>query len=394
MVKVNSTVTDNIRSVQQIADPGAYSGSLSRVIRQGGLLKADQLTKATGKPFVPPGTVFVDEGEGVAFKVPTFPGEAGDPFEGYVPVTQPKIQEIFKEVNIPEQTVRLNKSNIADFVKDVNGKSISNYLVQPGQMKVMSLGSKSEEFKPEHIHDVVAALELPEDGITLEGQTASGGIVKVNLKGYLAFGDMDLKARYGKWGYEFYLTVAEELGIQATLALNVKEEVKIPIMGVDIGFGNSFGTIHGGLFAVVGVDGKFTLMTEARQWVTIAKAGLGGSCFFYVPVSIGPIFELGDQGFNLDADFNGEVDGYVKVGADMGLSLAGLSVVGAGVYVGIGMNCAVSGGYLDGGVYGIVQAFAELFGMRGDIVNWQPTILHIKKKNTAGYVLKFKEACA
>ena len=82
-----------------------------------------------------------------------------------------------------------------------------------------------------------------------------------------------------------------------------EEEVRIPILGVDIGFDSDIGSIAGGLFLVVGVDGKFTLEIEARQWVKLDKVGLKGKCAYYVPYTIGPLLKVGDNGFDLDSPF-------------------------------------------------------------------------------------------
>jgi hypothetical protein len=48
--------------------------------------------------------------------------------------------------------------------------------------------------------------------------------------------------------------------------------------------------------------------------MTLEKAGLKGKCILYVPVSVGPLFKMGDYGFDLDALMYGAVDGAIKVG--------------------------------------------------------------------------------
>ncbi len=393
VVKVNSEVSKSIRSVRQVESPGAAAGSVNRIIGQGGLIKADQLKAAAGSPIIKPGSVFVDLENNLAFKVPSLPSGTDDIFQDYLPVVRPELQEIIKDFNIPEQTVRLNQGNISHFVKDADGNSLDKYLKKPGQTYVMSQSTTMEPIKPTHLKDIIAEFGFPTEGVNLSGVTPSGRPVTVNVKGYLAIGDMDLDGYYKKWKYAFWFSVAEEMQLQATVAVELKEEVRIPILGMDIGFDSDIGSIAGGLFLVVGVDGKFTLQIEARQWVELKQIGLQGRCAYYVPCTIGPLFKVGDNGFDLDAHFSGAVSGYVKAGALLELSLLGFDIVGAGVFAGMGAKAAVLDDYIEADLYGIVQAYIKFLGKHKDIINWQPTILHKKQKNTAGYVLTFKEVC-
>jgi len=393
VVKVNSDVTRSIRSIQQVENPGAVSGSVDRIIGQGGLIKADQLKDSTGLSIIKPGSVFVDLENDLAFKVPALPSKEGDKFDGYVSVIRPDIQEIIKDFDIPEQTVRLNQANIAHFVKDADGNSLDKYLKKPGQTYIMSQNSTMDPIKPTHLENIIAEFRFPDSGITLNGVTPSGGTVAVNVKGYLAIGDMDLNGYYKKWKYAFWFSVAEEMQLQATVAMDMKEEVRIPILGVDVGSDSKIGSIAGGLFLVVGVDGKFTLQMESRQWVKLDKVGLKGKCAYYVPCTIGPLYKVGDNGFDLDAHFNGRMDGYVKAGALLELSIFGLDIAGAGVFAGMGARSTIAGEYIETDLYGIVQAYIKFLGKHKNLINWQPDIMHKRQVNTAGYIVNFKEVC-
>jgi len=394
VVKVNPDVSKNILSMQQVENPNPTNNqSIRNIIEQGGLYKADQLKKATGLSIIKPGSVFVDLENDLAFKVPTLPDETGGAYQGYVPVIRPEMQEIIKDFNIPAQKVRLNQSNVTHFAKDANGNSLDSYLKKPGQTYVMSHNSEMEPLKPTHLKDVIAEFSFPEAGITLNGVTPSGGMVSVNVKGYLAIGDMDVDGYYEKWKYGFWFSVAEEIQLQATVAMELHEEVRIPILGVDIGFDSDIGSIAGGLFIIVGVDGKFTLKMEARQWTKLNKVGLKGKCVFYVPCTISPLHEFGDSGFYLDSHFNGAIDGYVKGGALLELSLLGIDIIGAGVFAGMGVNLTVSGEYIEANLYGIIQAYIKFIGKQKNIINFRPNILHKRQVNSGGYIVTFKEVC-
>ena len=394
VVEVTPEVTKNIRSVRQVQDPNiTVSSSIDRIIDHGGLMKVDQLKAATGLTTIKPGSVFVDLENDLAFKVPTLPAEAEDQFQGYVPVVKPDIQDVIKEFKIPEQTVQLNKANVTHFTTDDNGNSLDKYLKKPGQTYIMSQNTTMEPIRPTHLENIIAEFYFPSEGVTLIGSTPSGGEVAINIKGYLGIGDMTLDGYYDKWDYAFYFSVAEEMQLQATLAAELKEEVRIPILGVDVGSNSKIGSIAGGLFLIVGIDGKFTLQIESRQWMKLNKVGLKGDNFFYVPCTIRPLLERGPSGFTLDSHFNGAMDGYVKGGALLELSLLGLDIVGGGVFAGMGARSTVSGEYLEADLYGLIQAYVKFLGKHKNIINWQPNILHKKQTNTAGYIVTFKEAC-
>jgi len=397
-VKVGSEVSKSIRSIDQVANgSSASSVNIGRIIGQGGLMKADALKTATGLSAIKPGTVFVDTENDLAFQVPTLPAKTDDQYNGYVPVIKPKLQEVIKDFKIPAQNVKLNTSNVTHFVNDTSGSSIDKYLKKPGQTYIMSQhtdqNTTMEPIKPTHLENIIAEFQFPGDGINLNGQTKSGGRIVVNVKGYLGIGDMALDGYYDKWDYAFYFSVAEEMQLQATMAAELNEEVRIPILGVDIGFDSDIGSIAGGLFIVVGVDGKFTLQVEARQWTKLNKVGLQGDNFFYVPTSIGPLLEFGPCGFDLDSSFNGAIDGYIKGGALLELSLLGFDIVGAGVFAGMGVASTVVGDYIETDLYGLVQAYVKFLGKTKYIVNWRPNILHKRQTNTAGYIVTFKEVC-
>ena len=393
VVKVNPDVTSSIKSAEQISNPinTQNSTSVDEIINKRGYLDVNKLKSSTGLSNIKPNTTFVDLKNNISFKVPALPAQTGDEFQNYVPVVKPEFREVLKDFKIPKQRVVLNKANISNFANDTD-----KYLKKPGQTHIMSQDTKKEPMDtigPTHLKDPLAEFYFPKD-TTVKGSTPSGGQVAVTVNGYLGIGDMALNGDYDWDGYEFYFSVAEEMQLQVTVAATLKEEIRIPILGVDIGSNSDVGSIAGGLFLVVGINGEFTLQMEARQWTTIAKAGLKGKNFLGIPYTIRPLFTLGDSGFNLDSSFNGAVDGYIKGGALLEIKLFGLDLVGAGVFAGMGASSIVDGENIETDLYGLLQAYIKFIGKHKNIVNWQPTIMHKQQRNTAGYQINYKEACA
>lgn len=373
----------------QLADNVVRVNSdLTESISRTGFLNEDKIKTATGATRVKPGTVFVDFENKASYQVASLPEKTNDQYNGYVPVVKPSFRSVFKDFKIPVQNVKLNTANISHFENDTD-----KFRKKPGQTYVMSYDSTLDPIKPTHLKDPMAEFYFPKD-TTVSGTTPSGGHVSVTVNGYLGIGDMYLNGDYSASGYEFYFSVTEEMQLQVVAAATLNEEIRIPILGVDIGFDNDVGSIAGGLFLVVGVNGQFTIKMEARQWTTINKAGLKGKNFLGIPYTIRPLFEMGDSGFNLDSRFNGAVDGYIKGGALLELSLFGLDLIGAGAFAGMGASSVVSGDYIETDLYGLLQAYVKFLGKTKHIVNWQPNIMHKRQMNTAGYQVTFKEACA
>lgn len=366
------------------------------IIRDTGYIKDSQLRMIKSDYKI--GTVLVDKKSQTAVKISSLSSDIEDAeeFTGYVAVERPEVYEIVENFKIPKQTVKLNQANIAAY-----GSGMKECIVSRNEDKIFAMaddivtdaysGSALNDLKAKHLKDPFVEFKFDNEGFT--AYTRSGGEVTVTLSGYLGIDSISVDGEYSGFdGYEFYMRTGEEIYLKAVIASSINEEVVIPILGVDVDA--EIARVYGGLFLVIGLNGQFTLVTEARQWLLIDKAGIRGGTFCYVPTSFKPLFRLGDNGFDVDASFNGAINGYIKAGPMLGLEIFGWEAAGAGALFGGGASCAVMDGYIEADVYGIANIYATLLGRRKNLLNWQPVIFHKRQPDLEGYIVSFKEACA
>ncbi len=89
-----------------------------------------------------------------------------------------------------------------------------------------------------------------------ELKASSGGQnITVKVSGGLGIGDLGLEAKYSGFdGYYFALKIAEEAYLNVDVGININQEIRISISGIDVPFG--IGRVTGGVFVVVGLDGN------------------------------------------------------------------------------------------------------------------------------------------
>ncbi|HEX3031242.1 MAG TPA: S-layer homology domain-containing protein [Bacillota bacterium] len=366
------------------------------IIRETGYVKQSDLQEYTDK--VLPGTIFVDEKNKTAFKIGALSPEEQNntAFSGYASVEKTQVREVLDNLVIPEQDVILNQANIYGY-----GEGIEESIVktEPGKTYIMSnnpnqdpySGEALEKLGPQHIKRPIIELKFPNR--VFKAYTRGGKEVKVTLSGYLGIDQITAHGKYtGFSGYQFYLRTGEEAYLKAVTAADINEEVAIPLFGVDVDA--KVARVTGGIFLIVGIDGKFTLTTETRQWTMVNKFGIRGGTFSYVPTSFKPLFELGDRGITGDARFAGAVNGYVKIGPKLSLEIFGWEAAGAGAFFGGGAECTVANGYIDARVFGLMQVYAVLLDHRLNLINVQPTLFNKRQINMNGFIINFQEACA
>lgn len=387
MIKSEEQVREGIKEVDL---------TLGEIISNIGYIKDSQL-KAVKEDYKI-GTILVDEKNQTAVKINSLPEEVSEAqeFSGYIAVEKPEVYEVLEHFKIPKQTVKLNLANISAFGDGMEECVVSNkypktYAMAGSTKNDGYSGSGLNKLGPMHLKDPF--IEFKFDRKNFTAYTPGGGEVKVELSGYLGIDSISVDGDYsGFSGYEFYMSTGEEMYLKAVVTAEMKEEVVIPLFGIDVDA--KVARVYGGLFLVLGLDGEFTLVAEARQWLMIDKAGIKGGTFCYVPTSFKPLFQLGDKGVDVDASFNGAINGYIKTGPMLGLEIFGWKAAGAGALFGGGAKCAVANGYIEADVYGIVNIYATLLGKTKNLLNWQPVLFHKRQLDMEGYIVTFKEACA
>jgi len=364
----------------------------NKIVAEGGYVPADILDAAAANAggTIKNGTVVVDEATGTAFKVvapTTYTGvydadqslqNTVKPFEGTYSITQPQLSEVIKDFNLPEQTVSLTRGNVTGFAPSIEG-----CVVNPSQYKLLST---DKDFKYVSDNPLIA---LKFDDVELDADLGDGIKMKVIVNGGLAIDSMDLTGRYtGFDGYEIAMTVDQECMLNVALDVEIKQEIRIPLYGFDVGFG--VGSISGGVFAILGMDGKLRLEIESSTFVSVTQ-GVGGGTFAYVPTTARPIF---DQEIKVDGNvaLSGQIDGYIKFGPMVRLELFGFDLVGVGIFLGAGVNVTLTLKTLDIELYALFNVYITIVGKTFNLANFKPTIFKRQQADTAGYRVKILES--
>ena len=397
-------------SGSSIVNP-ALERSPNSIVEEGGYIKKSVLQNAAAQQgrTVDNGTVIYDEATKSAFKVvaPTsYTGAYGidpsvsamvNPLRDTYALTKPRLEEVFEDFSLgassPDgEEVMMNRRNIDSFAPGVEACAVNRNPVASMSLSNNAVTGRLPSTSPlafNHVTDVLAGFEFVDvplistDGISL---IVSGG---------LAIGNIKVTARYTcSSGYEFSFAFEQESYIDVKLDINIREELRILLFGIDIPFG--IGSVRGGLYLIVNLDASISLkIIEAREH-TKTKLGVKGSTFLYVPTGFQPIFENSvdtEGGFEL----NGQINGSIKIGPMAEITILGINLAGAGAFLGIGItvNADIStetgSRILDVHLYGILNVYISGLGKRVNLIDFKPTILRKKQADTGGYQLKYEE---
>ncbi|GEM_PF-3039630 len=371
---------NNLKVAEEVTQEKTLSLTPKMKLQQGALIERRILVE-TGISALERNKIIYDETTKLAAKVT---GQTSLRNREYLTLSCPQIYEVLDEFEIPQQTVTLTSGNITPLTPpDVQ------FQYRRTSTGAISLRSRERW----HIKD--PWLMITFDDVPLVAYTSEGRSINVRLSGRIGLTPIRVDGRYtGFSGYEFKLSSGEEISLKVTVAMNIKEDLKIPLFAIDIPA--AIATIRGGFYLLVGVDGSFTLVAEATEWLE-AEAGVRGGTFLWIPTGFDPFFNL-NKGFESDAYFAGQINGYIKGGPLVEIELLGWDLLGAGGLVGMGIDCQVLGSgsdsILDVDIYGSIELYAALFGKRINLVNNTFSLYHLQKPNTAGYDVRYLEVCA
>ena len=380
----------------------------NRIISEGGYIKKEILEAVVGRN-IENGEVVVDSATGTAFKVAGETAFASSPMfsateelgamaralSGTYSVVTPQVHELLEDFELggkDGETVELTLGNITAFAKNVennailpNGQTIKN-LSDISAAPVVPMSTAVPLATDFEYVDKWLGFEF--DTTPLSGYKADGsGGVTLQVSGGVAIAKPELTARYSAFsGYEFALTLAQECYLEITLQANINQEVYIPLFGIDIPFG--VGSVTGGVFLVVGINGDFRLHIMAGEYTNTTMGARGGT-FCCVPTSVRPIFRHTTETRG-DASLSGKINAYVKIGPEAKVRIFGLDLIGAGAYLGAGVSVEIldDGANLDVRLYGIFNVFITVIGKRCNLINFNPTIIRKKQVNLDGYKLE------
>ena len=333
------------------------------------------------------GSIIVDETNRVAFKIASISTQGGN---GYYKVERPELFEVFQDYVIPRQAVYLTRDNLT-----AASEEISNAISTPAK------GQAGDAIEGQ-FQDPLIVLKFQDQTFNIE---TTGSTVQVVLDGVLVIDKIRLDGEYSCFGgYQFQVSIGEGIGLDVDVKSNIDEELFIPLFAIDVPAG--IGDVRGGLYLIVGLNGKFTIGVNMGEWAK-ASLGLRGGTKFCVPHSFRPIGSFEKDLFG-DASFAGEINGEIKAGPMVDLELFGWDVAGAGAFAGFGATCdgnITSDGFyrINAELYVPVHFYLTFVGKSFDLFKQHYILAQLQKvysasKDSSGEVrtfdVSFNEACA
>jgi len=333
------------------------------------------------------GSILVDEQNGVALKII---GQKTVDQEEVYEVTRPQLQEVLRDFKIPNQAVYLTQNNLIPVSSEVAESIIT-----------LTRGTATEAIKNQ-FPDPLIALEFNNKIFNIE---AGDQIIKIVLDGILIIDKVRVDGGYSCFGsYHFQVGTGEGIGLDADVKTQIDHEVTLPLFAIDIPAGIAH--VRGGLYLIVGLNGKFSIGVHMGEWAK-ASLGLQGSTAFCVPTSFHPIGAFEKKLFG-NADFLGEIHGELKAGPMLDLELFGWDLAGAGALTGFGANCkgtVTSDGFyrINADLYVPLRFYLTFLGGTYNILKNTFLLAQLQKVYSAGtdssgnirkFDVTFQEACA
>lgn len=169
--------------------------------------------------------------------------------------------------------------------------------------------------------------------VLVNQQNANGNKVYVEAGGKLTLITPKVTGKYGFWGkYDLKFTAGEKANIYIKGDVKFKKEVKVPIMGFNIGAG-SLGSVSVGVFLVIGVDGNVTFEFQVDQGYTVTL-GVKGKTRAYIPVKIQPYSSV-NRYLTVTHKIEGQITAWAGAKAEVSLKIAGKKILEVSVFAGI-----------------------------------------------------------
>lgn len=205
---------------------------------------------------------------------------------------QPKIDQVFKKINIPLQKVPITRANTDYALKNtqvVDQESDGDYT-----MKLV-------------FNDTLYHFEKE----IKKGKLKTKINFDVNLDGFIGFTNPTIEAKYSKNnGYKLVFHAKEKAQLKVVSDLKLEAEYSFPIWGYDIPIEN-FGSCKIGIFIVFEANGEVHLEASVKQGLQV-DSGIQGKTFYFIPRSIKPIVGF-QKNFEVDYEVKGKIKAFAGI---------------------------------------------------------------------------------
>lgn len=326
------------------------------IIQKDGILN---INKPEGS-FVPsPDVIYLDDESDLVF-------QSVQADEDKMIMVRPKMYEIFENIEIPLQEVKMTLANTSE--------------TAPG-MQTTSTGSGDNY-----------AVHLQFDSITYTLDSTKTSKFTVTLIGEVSLTNPRVEGRYSKnGGYSLIFKTEERVSLRARTNVKVSKEKKVLLWGTEIPV-KDIGKCELGVFAVVSVSGEVTLVVDVQQGVDVGLGARGGTCY-YIPTSIhnaSYFNQFCEVGYELKA----KMQAFAGVQCSAKLKFKSYDVLD--VYVKGGMEGTVESDMktLSADVGVRFKAGGKIVSKKFTLVDEYFSLWKLQQPDMAGYKMDVHEVCA
>ncbi len=326
------------------------------IIQKDGILN---INKPAGS-FVPsPDVIYFDDESDLVF-------QSVQADEDKMIMVRPKLHEIFENIEIPLQEVKVTLANTSE--------------TAPG-MQTTSTGNGDNY-----------AVHLQFDSITYTLDSTKTSKFTVTLIGEVSLTNPRVEGRYSKnGGYSLIFKTEEHVNLRARTNVKVSKEKKVLLWGTEIPV-KDIGKCELGVFAVVSVSGDVTLVVDVQQGMEVGLGARGGT-YYYIPTSIHNASYF-NQFCEVDYELKAKMQAFAGVQCSAKLKFKSYDVLD--VYVKGGMEGTVESDMktLSADVGVRFKAGGKIVSKKFTLVDEYFSLWKLQQPDMAGYKMDVHEVCA
>ncbi len=297
------------------------------------------------------GKIYVDMKSKVAFQLES--DIKKDKGVNIADISFADLEDILEDLNIPEQSLELTPGNIDKSLNIKNIKYETQKFEKEQTKSSDQTGTKSSTNEVRHEY----AFKYKFNDLFLFEKSSDSGAIVVTATGEIMLTKPTIIANF-KWNDKFKISfeASEYANIEITGTVTLKEEIKVLIGGFEVPF--VIGKVYCGIYLVLGVDGKITVLVEVEQGVDIKTSMDGKLTWGIIPYDVRYDCDI-DNTFNVSASYDAYIKTRAAVVPSAGITVLGYNLLDLSLWLGLEAEVAKQS---TGGVTTNVDAFFKIVG--------------------------------
>ncbi len=278
---------------------------------------------------------------------------------------KPKLNEVFKEVNIPLQEVNV---------------TLANTTYSDETATVTSSGSDDDYNMIMHFDSIPYSFKEGKVNISLA------------LVGDIKFKYPRVEGKFSKnGGYRLVFKAEEVADLKMYSSAKLTKELKKPIWGFEIEAGD-IGKATLGVFLVINMEGEIQLQIHVNQALSM-EAGAKGGTFMYAPTSLHPIININPWN-KVDYKVTSKMKAFAGVVCETKLKIKGYNALNIYAKGGAEFTVETDNRHLDADMGFRVKVAGKIISKDFTLYDKYFSLWQIHQRDFGGFDMKILEACA